>query len=104
MKNQKLRGLIMLCLLFLLGMVYSAHVFVVDAKATVEIVAADSDDDNAENNEEKVNETFHHLFLHERPLYYLTPMAVVNANFSLLVNKMLPEAYLQLNTPPPDFA
>ncbi|MNK08631.1 hypothetical protein D3C87_265730 [compost metagenome] len=94
----------MLCLLFLLGLLYSAHVFVADSKVAVQTVLTDTSDDNAESGEENVKETSHHLFLLEKMRYHLKPVTSIVVNLNVPVETALPEPYLQLNTPPPDFA
>eukprot|EP01085_Mycamoeba_gemmipara_P005458 Mycagemm_TRINITY_DN11204_c0_g1::TRINITY_DN11204_c0_g1_i1::g.5458::m.5458 type:complete len:105 gc:universal TRINITY_DN11204_c0_g1_i1:382-68(-) len=104
MKKQKLRSLMMLCLLFLLGLVYSAHVFVIDNKEAVQTEVTDTNDDNTERGEENVKETSHHLFLLEKMRYHLKPVTSIVVNLDDHIETALPEAYLQLNTPPPDFA
>lgn len=104
MKIQKLGNLFILSLLFALGIIYGAQVFVNHTGSVAKTVMTDTSDDNTENSEEKVNETSHHLFLQERSLYHLKPMVVVKVNLTTYISKMLPDAYLQLNTPPPDFA
>lgn len=104
MKKQKFISLLMLSLLFLLAVVYSAHVFAPQTKAAVHAVLTDTNDDNTDSGEENVKEASHHLFLAERSLYYLKPMVVSIVNLAGYISKKLPEAYLQLNTPPPDFA
>jgi len=104
MKKQKLRSLMMLCLLFLLGMVYSAHVFVMDSKVAVQTEITDTNDDNTESGEENVKETSHHLFLLEKMRYHLKPVTSIVVNLNDHIETALPEAYLQLSTPPPDFA
>ncbi|RWU06420.1 hypothetical protein [Pedobacter chitinilyticus] len=104
MKKQKLRSLMMLCLLFLLGMVYSAHVFVMDSEQTVQTATTDVNDDNTESGEEKVKETSHHFFLLEKMRYHLKPLTSIVVNLNDHMETALPDAYLQLSTPPPDFA
>lgn len=104
MEKQKLRSLLMLCLLFLLGLVYSAHVFVSDNNVAVQTAITDTSDDDTESGEENVKETSHHLFLLEKMRYHLKPVASVNVKINADVEASLPEPYLQLNTPPPDFA
>lgn len=105
MNKQKLNCLFILSVLLVLSVIYSANVFVsYHQKAAVVAMTNDVSQDNSDSSEENLNETSSHLFLQERPLFYLKPIKVVNANFSLLINRNLPEAYLQLNTPPPDFA
>lgn len=94
----------MLCLLFLLGMLYSAHVFVVDNKLAVQTAMTDNNDDNAESGEENAKETSPHLFLLEKMRYQLKPLTSMVLTFDVPVETALPEPYLQLNTPPPDFA
>jgi len=95
----------MLCLLFLLGLLYSAHVFVIETKkVTVQTVMADTSDDNAESGEENVKETSHHFFLLEKVRYHLKAVTAIMVNLNAHIDTALPEAYLQLNTPPPDFA
>lgn len=94
----------MLCLLFLLGMVYSAHVFVMDNKVTAKTEITDTNDDNTESGEENVKETSHHLFLLEKMRYHLKPVTSIVVNLKHHFETALPEAYLQLVTPPPDFA
>lgn len=94
----------MLCLLFLLGMVYSAHVFVMDSKAAVQTEITDTNDDTKESGEENVKETSHHLFLLEKMRYHLKPVTSIVVNLSDHIETALPEAYLKLSTPPPDFA
>ncbi|MDQ8004695.1 MAG: hypothetical protein REI64_07835 [Pedobacter sp.] len=103
MNKQKLGNLFILSLLFALGIVYGAQVFVSHSKVVAQTVLTDTSDDGTENSEEKVNETSHHLFLQERSLYRLKPTALVTVNLTAYISKILPEAYLQLNTPPPDF-
>ncbi len=94
----------MLCLLFLLGMVYSAHVFVMDNKVAVQTEMTDTNDDNTESGEENVKETSHHLFLLEKMRYHLKPVTSIVVKLNVHIETALPEAYLQLTTPPPDFA
>ncbi len=94
----------MLCLLFLLGLLYSAHVFVTDNKAVVQTAIADTNDDNAESGEENVKEASHHFFLLEKMRYHFKPVTSIVVNLNFPVETSLPEPYLQLNTPPPDFA
>lgn len=94
----------MLCLLFLLGMVYSAHVFVIDSKVSVQTEMTNSSDDNTENGEENLKETFHPLFLLEKIRYHLKPTTSIVVNLNHHIEAALPEANLQLATPPPDFA
>lgn len=94
----------MLCLLFLLGLVYSAHVFVIDNKEVVQTEVTDTNDDNTESGEENVKETSHHLFLLEKMCYHLKPVTSIVVNLNDHIETALPEAYLQLSTPPPDFA
>lgn len=94
----------MLCLLFLLGMVYSAHVFVMDKKVAVQTEMTDTNDDNTESGEENVKETSHHLFLLEKMRYHLKPATSIVVKLNDHIETALPEAYLQLTTPPPDFA
>lgn len=104
MKKQKLRSLIMLCLLFLLGVVYCAHVFVAENKTAVQSVMSDNSEDNAESSEENLKETSQHLFLLEKIRYQLKPVTANILNLNGPVLAALPDAYLQLNTPPPNFA
>jgi len=104
MNKQKLSKIFILSLLFALGIIYGAQVFLSQSKIVTQTVTTDTSDDSTENSEEKVNETSHHLFLQERSLYRLKPATAVSANLTAYISKMLPEAYLQLNTPPPDFA
>jgi len=85
-------------------MVYSAHVFVMDNKVAVQTEMADTNDDNAESGEENVKETSHHLFLLEKMRYHLKPVTSIVVKLSDHIQTALPEAYLQLSTPPPDFA
>lgn len=94
----------MLCLLFLLGLLYSAKVFVIDSKASVQTEMTSSSDENTESGEENVKETFHPLFLLEKIRYHLKPITSMTVNFNHHIEAALPEAYLQLATPPPDFA
>lgn len=105
MTVQKLRSLFVLILLFLLGMVYSAQVFVSYSRQITETVMAnDVNNDSSENGEESLKETSQHLFLQEKSLFYLKPVNMVVVNIPTYIEGVLPEAYLQLNTPPPDFA
>lgn len=94
----------MLCLLFLVGLVYSVHVFVMDSKVAVQTEMTDTNDNNTESGEENVKETSHHLFLPEKIRYYLKPVTSIVVNLNDHIKTALPEAYLQLATPPPDFA
>lgn len=94
----------MLCLLFLLGMVYSAHVFVMDSEQTEQTAITDVNDDNTESGEENVKETTHHFFLLEKTRYHLKPLTSIVVNLNDYMETALPDAYLQLSTPPPDFA
>ena len=103
MNKQKLRNLFILVLLFVLGIIYGAQVFVNQNKAVVNTVMTDVDDDNAEKGEEKVNEGSPYLFLQERPVHYLKPISVSTANLAAYISKMLPETCITLATPPPDF-
>ncbi|RZK16620.1 MAG: hypothetical protein EOO43_14290 [Flavobacterium sp.] len=104
MTKQKLSNLFILILLFALGIIYSAQVFVNHSKVVAQTVMTDTSDDSAESGEEKVNEASNHLFLQERSLYRLKPAADAKVNLSAYISKMLPEPYLQLNTPPPNCA
>lgn len=103
MRKQKLRSLIMLCLLFLLGVVYCAHVFVAENNPAVQTVMIDNDD-NAESGEESAKETTHYPFLLEKVRYHLKPVMTLAFNLNGPIVTALPEAYLQLNTPPPNLA
>lgn len=94
----------MLCLLFLLGLLYSAHVFVTDSKAVTQTAITDTGDDSTKSGEENVKEASHHLFLLEKVRYHLNPAVSIVVNLDVPVDTALPEPYLQLNTPPPDFA
>jgi len=94
----------MLCLLLLVGLFYGAQVFVTDSKAAAETSITDNGDDNAERGEENVKETSHHLFVLEKMRYHLKPVASIVVNLNAPIETALPEPYLQLNTPPPDFA
>lgn len=104
MRKQKLRSVMMLCLLFLLGMVYCAHIFVVDSKVATQTELTETSDDTAESGEENVKETSHHLFLLEKMRYQMKPIASISLNFCDHVQTTLPTPYLQLSTPPPNFA
>ncbi len=104
MKKQELRSLMMLCLLFLLGLVYSAHVFVIDTKKATETVVTDSSDEAKEGGEENVKETSHHFYLQEKMRYHLKPATSIAVKINADIEASLPETYPQLNTPPPDFA
>lgn len=104
MKSQKLYRLFVLSLLFSLGIIYGAQVFVSYSRVVVEVISADSNDEKTENSEENVKETSHHLFVQERTLYHLKPVSSIAVNFKAHFEISLPEAYLKLNTPPPDFA
>ena len=85
-------------------MVYSAHVFVMENKTVVQTEVTDINDDNAESGEEKVKETSHQLYLLEKMRYHLKPVTSIVLSLSDHVENALPGAYLQLSTPPPDFA
>lgn len=101
MKRQKLKSIALLNLLLLLGLVYSAHVFVDYGKSTTQVVTTGGEENNAEEN---VAETAHHLFIEERLVYHLKPAVVLLLKPNMEIQTALPEAFLQLNTPPPDFA
>lgn len=103
MNKQKLGHIFILSLLFVLGLIYGAQVFVNQDKAVISTVMTDVDDDNAEKSEEKVNESSSYLFLQERPVHYLKPISTSTANLAAYISKMLPEACITLATPPPDF-
>jgi len=104
MTRQKLSNFFILILLFAMGVIYSAQVFVNHSKVVTQTVMTDTGDDSAESSEEKVTETSHHLFLQERSPYRLKPASDAKVNLIAYISKMLPEPYLQLNTPPPNCA
>lgn len=104
MKKQKPGNVFILTLLFLLGLIYCAEVFVSDNGIAVnKTITTDVNDDSAESSEENVKEPLP-LFLHEKLPHYLKPVIAISVNLITYIEAPLPEAYLQLNTPPPDFA
>lgn len=105
MYKQKFYRIYVLGMLFMLGVIYCANVFVAyHQEPVVAEMAADFNDNTNDSSEENVKETSHHLFLQERALYQLKPMNAMSMCLSSLIESILPDAYLQLNTPPPDVA
>lgn len=103
MNKQRLRNTFILSLLLLLGLVYSAQVFVNNSKTARETAITNTSDDNAENGEENLKETSH-LFVSEKTCYHLKPVISIEVKLKEYTVASLPETYLQLKTPPPDFA
>lgn len=93
-------GNIVIVWLLLFGLAYGAHF----TKQHIVPFAIELHDDSAENSEENVKEISSHLFLHEKQDYRLNPIVSIALSLNAYIEAPLPEAYLQLNTPPPDFA
>jgi len=104
MKKQKLGNVFILTLLFLLGLIYCAEVFVSDNGIAVnKTITTDTNDDSAGSSEENVKEPLP-LFLHEKLPHHFKSVPAISVNLNAYIEVLLPEPYLQLNTPPPDFA
>lgn len=63
-----------------------------------------TNDESKENAEENVKEASHFLFLQEKVRYQLKPVVAIISKINTDIEASLPETYLQLSTPPPDFA
>ena len=104
MKKQKLFNILILGLFFTIGLVYSAKVFVVNTKTSADTVMTSTNGESKENAEENVKEASHFLFLQEKVRYQLKPVVAIISKINTDIEASLPETYLQLSTPPPDFA
>ncbi len=100
MKQQKLGSILFLALLFLVAAVYSAHVFVDKQNSVIELANVSQQDDTPENESAKEGPQFI-LFAEKLPRHLMTlnPLSII---YSSEIFQLLPDAYIQLHTPPPD--
>lgn len=102
MNKQKLSNLFVLSLLFALGIIYGAQVYVSYSRPLAAIEVSNLNDDTTESSEENVKESAP-LFIHEKLLYHLKPLVIPTGNLKAYIHLKLPDTHLSLNTPPPDY-
>lgn len=104
MKKQKLLGTLLLSLLFLLGSLYSASIFVDQKKSVAASELVDQQEEHADAEKEGAKEVSSFLLFIEKFRYHLKPITNLSVNYCSYLLLLLPEAYTQLHTPPPDLS
>jgi flagellar basal body-associated protein FliL len=104
MKKQKLLGVLLLSLLFLLASLYSASIFVDHKKSVTTSELVDQQEEHTDAEKETAKEVSNFLLFMEKFRYHLKPTASLSVNYCTYLLLILPEAYTQLHTPPPDLS
>jgi hypothetical protein len=102
MQKQKLGSALLLGLLLLVASVYSAHVFVGKQNSIVDFANVSQQDDTPDNENEGAKEGAQFILFAEKLPHYLKPLNPLSITYNNEIFHLLPEAYTQLHTPPPD--